>query len=580
MNYYDKVELLVNRMYSEIEDKISEISSHISKKRSFFKLEEESKEIEEIINMRVDSPKYELTDNGIKFLFFNENVYKLIKDFIPRSITKLSIPLSRLPSLQELSSFPMLKELIRNDFHGYTKQELDYIKKLGINNCQCQSTYMMVDNQTLSDSSTIAITGDENIVSYNKMTVTPTDNYPSNKEISYLKISLADINNMDNLKKLMEKDIIRRLAPYAHLEIENPNNNSIIKIELSDKKEIDSLKINNNDYAEIEKILSFIEENNYQVNEITVFLDNKTDKNLQTLEKFSKKLPIKINYGDVVETDYEGFASMRATIDWYKEIINKNDLSQAEKVLFAYDIIKSFQYNESKEDKNHSRYIPEIIKTGNIVCVGYSSFLKELLNELGIKADTFSVMTPNDNNQGELTGHRRNIIALDDDKYNIHGIFTLDATWDSKRKNLSLVRDEKKQRQVRFNPLKTDTIEKSYEDLSLYRHFLIPYSDYEILYPRDTKPGIYNDIITGKFETSQKEALLGKNISNEEAQNIIRNTKRPNLETFTKLLRNVREKEGYGTETISKTKESIEVNQMIDELYKTEKTFFQPSKKN
>ena len=46
MNYYDKVELLVNRMYSEIEDKISEISSHISKKRSFFKLEEESKEIE------------------------------------------------------------------------------------------------------------------------------------------------------------------------------------------------------------------------------------------------------------------------------------------------------------------------------------------------------------------------------------------------------------------------------------------------------------------------------------------------------------------------------------------------------
>ena len=114
----------------------------------------------------------------------------------------------------------------------------------------------------------------------------------------------------------------------------------------------------------------------------------------------------------------------------------------------------------------------------------------------------------------------------------------------------------------------TDTIEKSYEDLSLYRHFLIPYSDYEILYPRDTKPGIYNDIITGKFETSQKETLLGKNISNEEAQNIIRNT------------RNVREKEGYGTETISKTEESIEVNQMIDELYKTEKTFFQPSKKN
>ena len=173
MNYYDKVELLVNRMYSEIEDNLDEIKSHISKKRNFFKLEEESKEIEEIINMEVDSPKYELTDNGIKFLFFNENVYKLIKDFIPKSITKLAIPLSRLPSLQELSNFPMLKELTRNDFQGYTKQELDYIKKLGINNCHCQNAYMMVDSQTLSDSSTIAITGDENIASYNKVIVTP-----------------------------------------------------------------------------------------------------------------------------------------------------------------------------------------------------------------------------------------------------------------------------------------------------------------------------------------------------------------------------------------------------------------------
>jgi len=293
MNYYDKVELLVNRMYSEIEDSLDEIKSHISKKRNFFKLAEESKEIEEIINMRVDSPKYELTDNGIKFLFFNENVYKLIKDFIPKSITTLAIPLSRLPFLEELSSFPMLKELTRNDFQGYTRQELDYIKKLGIDNCHCQNAYMMVDSQTLSDSSTIAITGDEKIVLYNKMTVTPTDNYLSNKEISYLQISLADINNMENLKKLMEKDIIRRLAPHAYLIIENPNNNSMIKVELSDKKEIASLKINNNDYTAIGKILSFIEKNNYQVNEITIFLDNKTDKNLQILEKFSKKLPIK-----------------------------------------------------------------------------------------------------------------------------------------------------------------------------------------------------------------------------------------------------------------------------------------------
>ena len=45
---------------------------------------------------------------------------------------------------------------------------------------------------------------------------------------------------------------------------------------------------------------------------------------------------------------------MRATLDYYKSLIEDKNLSPLEKATFGYDIIKSFVYNEVKEDENKS----------------------------------------------------------------------------------------------------------------------------------------------------------------------------------------------------------------------------------
>ena len=68
---------------------------------------------------------------------------------------------------------------------------------------------------------------------------------------------------------------------------------------------------------------------------------------------------------------------MRATIDYYKEILE--GLSPVEKVACVYDILKTMRYQENQNDKQRARNIHSIVSDGNIVCVGYSDFAKQLL---------------------------------------------------------------------------------------------------------------------------------------------------------------------------------------------------------
>ena len=47
--------------------------------------------------------------------------------------------------------------------------------------------------------------------------------------------------------------------------------------------------------------------------------------------------------------------------------------------MLAYDIVKSFPYKERKDNLRIPREVATIIKDGNIVCVGYSQLLSQIL---------------------------------------------------------------------------------------------------------------------------------------------------------------------------------------------------------
>ena len=78
-----------------------------------------------------------------------------------------------------------------------------------------------------------------------------------------------------------------------------------------------------------------------------------------------------------------------------------------------------------------------------MVCVGYSKLLNELLDKVGIDANRISINVDTsydddfsiEEKEVELAGHERSIISIDDDKYNIHGLYMADPTWDNSLPN-------------------------------------------------------------------------------------------------------------------------------------------------
>ena len=125
------------------------------------------------------------------------------------------------------------------------------------------------------------------------------------------------------------------------------------------------------------------------------------------------------------------------------EPIKKADLSPLEKFIAVYNIVKNFKpYKENKDDLMQSRYLRYILHNDYMVCVGYATLLECLLDKVEVPADYISVIADTSYDGGfdqnnptekvvEQSGHARVIDNMDDDKYNIHGLYMSDPTWDN-----------------------------------------------------------------------------------------------------------------------------------------------------
>ena len=88
-------------------------------------------------------------------------------------------------------------------------------------------------------------------------------------------------------------------------------------------------------------------------------------------------------------------------------------------------------------NKNQSCNLKYILENEYMDCLGFSILLQTLLNKVGIESTDFGFEVYNYDGIF-LGGHARTILNLDDDKYNIHGIFISDATWDSQNEDENL----------------------------------------------------------------------------------------------------------------------------------------------
>lgn len=198
------------------------------------------------------------------------------------------------------------------------------------------------------------------------------------------------------------------------------------------------LYIHNGDYKneldEDHVQMNFKDESIDKLKEINEFLKFNNQEELKFIEDLSDSNLVWPLEDVIVSHNYINMVINR---------IKQRDFSPLETICYLHIFTtQNFRYQEVRETLI-PRSIVGIIIYDAIVCVGYSRFIKAVIDKLnmnGLRCDNFStVMKESGEKKNDMlseylsinTGHMQNLIYIDDEKYNVHGRYIEDATWDS-----------------------------------------------------------------------------------------------------------------------------------------------------
>lgn len=225
-----------------------------------------------------------------------------------------------------------------------------------------------------------------------------------------------------------------------------------------------SLSVKLDDMSKVKQLYDVITKNQIPIDEVNINISeysNKYDEDfdMEFLRRISEICDLSINYCslDSFSCNYEEWKGLRESIKWYRKLITSYDLSPVEKVMYAYDLMKSIPYKDVEESGPQGRAPHLVINDEDIVCSGYSltfiEIVKDLNSSIGVTLNIFL--------NGKI-GHASVMVRIDDDKYNIHGIFELDMTGDN----------------CGIGGIKVKYDFETLNSLDLYQNFLIPVSEH------------------------------------------------------------------------------------------------------
>ena len=512
----------------------------------------------------LDNLKGIVIDDKIETLKCDRVLIDLIKDNLSTEVTSLNIPKEVFQEL-DLSLFPNLKTLKIN---GSTVNLNKVVLHKMCSNQNIENIEGPFDIDDTIKEESIMVKGFSPILYYQGKIIKSRGHYVGRYINIYSKNPVQNIDeitefiekiksdNIDDIK-IDDKQEMSLTKPFIDYSFNKKGSYSILE---SKKNEEDfySLTINKPEsIQDIIKIIQSFKEHNLETEKVILKLENKTYENIYDLKKYIDKYNIIISYDDILEpVSLSDYIAMRETLDYYKSLIEEANLSNFEKLIYAYDLIKSFEYQEVEEgnDLSTSRQIHSIVREGKIVCVGYATFLSELLKELDIESYAISTMAPLKDNT--VAGHERNLVRLKDDKYKIDGVYALDSTWDSAHNLIECIDEEGKTvlRSGKEKVEKTDTIIKFHDNLSLYRHFMIPGCDYQKVFKGERMPKL--DSAT-KYDRSGVESFSNDKKEISEDNKDFNRSQGISQEKLLLAIKNVRYKEGYTKETIGESLESV-----------------------
>ena len=258
-----------------------------------------------------------------------------------------------------------------------------------------------------------------------------------NKEVKKIRKVLKDD---DKISIYSIKDLSTKETIFLRDDLTDEEINNFIYINPSTKITIRNFTVVDDEYEHLKRlvnIFSKLETHNRQYN-ITIHIENRHLLNKSNLLNIVKNINLTIhNY--CIDYTKEEYLENETKINKIISTIQESDLSPYEKFIATYNKVKQLkEYKENKENPRASRSLKDILDNEYIVCVGFSELLTTLLERLNIQSIPITVNTDTremekiNQEEGSILGsHERNIVKIDDDKYNIHGIYLVDATWDN-----------------------------------------------------------------------------------------------------------------------------------------------------
>lgn len=560
MDYKDVIEKVFNDDFDKVNSyRYQDIINYLNTVNDSFTLKTYFISMDDVLN-KINNNDYYVdlnmyaSNSTLKCPFPFEKVIKLIRENLNRNITKLNIPEAIIENdISWLKEFKNLSELTISSINFLNKENLDYI----VNNTSIKKLIFeaysilipKIDGLILIDN------GKKNIGYYNGLELENTITKTNKNSVS-VTTNTFDFKYMDSVLKCKSDNINL---------IEINGNKEEFKI-MFDGKDV-TIEVCSRNMDISKDFVMFFKNKGYNVKEVIInmelpgknILDKEKIKYLdydyEELDKLSKEVDLSVKFSVIDISSYEDYRGLVESVKYYKKVITDYDLSPVERLTFAYDLVKSFSYKESPNEKNESRNPYKIIRSGYIVCAGYTAMLEEIMSNIDDKVSVSDFGVTCYNDDGTYEHHSRAMARIDDDKYNIHGLYIMDPTWDSYKKNGK------------------DVLKEDYNALDLYRYFLVPISEYNRVFPNDSSVRVFNfkyrdlnnELVNNEFfnkehndfEFSQEiTKIYGEDTSKEE---ILKSINSPKIEfnTLMEIIKNTRLAEGYNNEQVKEEMEKI-----------------------
>lgn len=501
-------------------------------------------------------------ENTLKTIYVFKELNDLIINNLPRSIKSMTIPVDFVSNnLEALKEFKSLEEISFNSYRFLTSEELKFLSEnTSIKRINFGGYIFNIEDYK---GSIFISTSGGNKILFDDIVIN-NDNENSNIKENTLEVKSINNFSIEDLDKVF---------PYIKSDINKvkiKSNTGEYSIDISGKDI--SIEVTDPDMNISAYLFNYFKNKGYNVNDVcfclTDFMRNPvvkdyTDFDYSLLDSLSTLVNLKVNYeGNTKTSSYDDFKGLVMSMKWYRSLLNDYDLSPVEKLAFGYDIMKTFEYKEAtNEDVFESREPYKIIKTGNIVCVGYTNMLAEILKGTeGISFTDFSVSCYKEDDKTLSGYHSRGLVKVDDDKYDIHGVYVVDPTWDSYKKNGN------------------KRLGNDYTALDLYTYFLISPEDYKKVFPHDSVPNFFKkdyeylnlnmDNLDSYNELSDKDftdkdlftfnfkELFDSSVSNERKLEYLKG-KKLDKKTIMEIVRNTRLAEGFSKENVDKEMDKI-----------------------